>query len=111
MDLRLGRTLGTAHGGGGATRSGRARGADVFVRLARRAAGVERRVSRQDDRCVIRDHVVLHSGDLDSLRRFKDDVKEVKQGYECGMMLTNFNDVREGDILEAFEIIEVARTL
>jgi translation initiation factor IF-2 len=55
--------------------------------------------------------VVLHSGDLDSLRRFKDDVKEVKQGYECGMMLTNFNDVREGDILEAFEIIEVARTL
>ena len=68
-------------------------------------------IRRQSHIRVIRDHVVLHSGDLDSLRRFKDDVKEVKQGYECGMMLKNFNDVREGDILEAFEIIEVARTL
>jgi len=60
---------------------------------------------------LIRDNVVVHSGDLDSLRRFKDDVKEVKQGYECGLMMKNFNDIREGDVLEAFEIIEVARTL
>lgn len=60
---------------------------------------------------LIREHVVVHSGDLDSLRRFKDDVKEVKQGYECGLMMKNFNDIREGDVLEAFEIVEVARTL
>jgi translation initiation factor IF-2 len=60
---------------------------------------------------VIRDNVVVHSGELDSLRRFKDDVKEVKQGYECGLMLKNFNDIHEGDVLEAFEIVEVARTL
>ncbi|TDR82036.1 translation initiation factor IF-2 [Paludibacterium purpuratum] len=60
---------------------------------------------------LIRDNVVVHAGELDSLRRFKDDVKEVKQGYECGLMLKNFNDIREGDVLEAFEIVEVARTL
>jgi translation initiation factor IF-2 len=60
---------------------------------------------------LIRDNVVMHSGELDSLRRFKDDVKEVKQGYECGLMMKNFNDIREGDVLEAFEIVEVARTL
>jgi translation initiation factor IF-2 len=60
---------------------------------------------------VIRDHVVVHTGELDSLRRFKDDVKEVKQGYECGLMLKNFNDIQEGDTLEAYEIVEVARTL
>jgi translation initiation factor IF-2 len=60
---------------------------------------------------LIRDNVVVHSGELDSLRRFKDDVKEVKQGYECGLMLKNFNDVREGDIVEAFEIVEIARSL
>jgi len=60
---------------------------------------------------LIRDHVVVHTGELDSLKRFKDDVKEVKQGYECGLMLKNFNDIREGDVLEAFEIVEVARSL
>ncbi|WP_028534919.1 translation initiation factor IF-2 [Paludibacterium yongneupense] len=60
---------------------------------------------------LIREHVVVHTGELDSLRRFKDDVKEVKQGYECGLMLKNFNDVREGDTLEVFEIVEVARSL
>ncbi|AXK40427.1 translation initiation factor IF-2 [Crenobacter cavernae] len=60
---------------------------------------------------LIRDHVVVHTGELDSLKRFKDDVKEVRQGYECGLMLKNFNDIREGDQLEVFEIVEVARTL
>jgi translation initiation factor IF-2 len=60
---------------------------------------------------LIRENVVVHSGELDSLRRFKDDAKEVKQGYECGLMLKNFNDVREGDTIEAFEIVEVARSL
>ncbi|OWY38389.1 translation initiation factor IF-2 [Xenophilus sp. AP218F] len=60
---------------------------------------------------LIRNHVVVHTGELESLKRFKDDVKEVKQGYECGLMLKNFNDIQEGDQLEAFEIVEVARSL
>ena len=60
---------------------------------------------------LIRNNVVVHTGELDSLKRFKDDVKEVKQGYECGLMLKNYNDIQEGDQLEAFEIVEVARTL
>ncbi|WP_374497682.1 translation initiation factor IF-2 [Vogesella indigofera] len=60
---------------------------------------------------LIRHNVVVHTGELDSLKRFKDDVKEVRQGYECGLMLKNFNDIQEGDQLEAFEIVEVARTL
>ena len=60
---------------------------------------------------VIRDGVVVHSGELDSLKRFKDDVKEVKAGFECGLSLKNFNDINEGDQLEVFEVVEVARTL
>lgn len=60
---------------------------------------------------LIRHNVVVHTGELDSLKRFKDDVKEVKQGYECGLMLKNFNDIQEGDQLEVFEIVEVARSL
>ena len=60
---------------------------------------------------LIRHNVVVHTGELDSLKRFKDDVKEVRQGYECGLMLKNFNDIQEGDQLEVFEIVEVARTL
>ena len=60
---------------------------------------------------LIRDGVVVHSGELDSLKRFKDDVKEVKAGFECGLSLKNFNDIVVGDQLEAFEQVEVARTL
>ncbi len=60
---------------------------------------------------VIRDGVVVHTGELDSLKRFKDDVKEVKAGFECGLSLKNFNDINEGDQLEVFEVVEVARTL
>jgi translation initiation factor IF-2 len=60
---------------------------------------------------VLRDNVVIHTGELDSLKRFKDDVKEVKQGFECGMSLKNFNDIQEGDQFEVFEVTEVARTL
>jgi translation initiation factor IF-2 len=60
---------------------------------------------------VLRDNVVIHDGELDSLKRFKDDVKEVKANFECGLSVKNFNDLVVGDKLEAYEIIEVARAL
>ncbi|MFA6313257.1 MAG: translation initiation factor IF-2, partial [Sterolibacterium sp.] len=60
---------------------------------------------------VLRNNQVIHTGELDSLKRFKDDVKEVKNGFECGLSLRNFNDLNEGDKLEVFEIQEIARTL
>ena len=60
---------------------------------------------------LLRNHVVIHTGELESLKRFKDDVKEVKFGYECGLQVKNFNDLQEGDQLEVFEIQEIARTL
>jgi len=60
---------------------------------------------------VLRNNVVVHQGELDSLKRFKDDVKEVKANFECGLSLKNFNDIQEGDQLEVFEVVEVARTL
>lgn len=60
---------------------------------------------------LIRNNVVVHTGELASLKRFKDDVKEVRQGFECGLMLKNFNEIMEGDQLEVFEVVEVARKL
>jgi translation initiation factor IF-2 len=60
---------------------------------------------------VLRDNVVIHDGELDSLKRFKDDVREVKAGFECGLSIRNFNDVQKGDQLEVYEIVEVARSL
>ncbi len=60
---------------------------------------------------LLRDNVVIHEGELDSLKRFKDDAREVKAGFECGLSLKNFNDIKEGDQLEAFEVVEVARSL
>ena len=60
---------------------------------------------------LLRDNVILWTGELDSLKRFKDDVKEVRAGFECGLSLKNFNDIKEGDQLEVFEVQEVARTL
>jgi translation initiation factor IF-2 len=60
---------------------------------------------------LLRDNVILWTGELESLKRFKDDVKEVKAGFECGLSLRNFNDIKEGDQLEVFEVQEVARTL
>ncbi|QGZ61716.1 translation initiation factor IF-2 [Paraburkholderia acidisoli] len=68
-------------------------------------------VKRSSSVRVIRNNVVIHTGELDSLKRFKDDVKEVKQGFECGMSIKNFSDIVEGDQFEVFEITEVARTL
>ena len=60
---------------------------------------------------VLRNNVVIHTGELDSLKRFKDDAKEVKSNFECGLSLRGYNDLEVGDFLEAFEIVEVARAL
>ena len=60
---------------------------------------------------LIRDGIVVFTGELESLKRFKDDVKEVAKGYECGLNIQNYNDVHEGDFIEAFEQVEVAKTL
>ena len=60
---------------------------------------------------VLRDNVVLHTGELESLKRYKDDVKEVRSGFECGLSLANFNEIEEGDHIEVFEVREVARSL
>lgn len=68
-------------------------------------------VKRSSSVRVIRNNVVIHTGELDSLKRFKDDVKEVRQGFECGMSIKNFSDIVEGDQFEVFEVTEVARTL
>ncbi|AMO24990.1 translation initiation factor IF-2 [Ramlibacter solisilvae] len=60
---------------------------------------------------LLRDHVVIYTGELESLKRLKDDVREVKEGFECGIKLKNYNDIKEGDQLEFFEVKEIARTL
>jgi translation initiation factor IF-2 len=60
---------------------------------------------------LLRDNVVIYTGELDSLKRFKDDVKEVKDGFECGLSIKGYDDIKEGDQLEVFEVKEVARTL
>jgi len=60
---------------------------------------------------VLRDNVVIHTGELDSLKRFKDDAREVKSGFECGLSLRSYDDIKVGDQLEVFEVVEVARTL
>ncbi len=71
-------------------------------------SGVVRRTARLR---LLRDNVVIFTGELDSLKRFKDDAREVKEGFECGLNIKNYNDIVEGDQLEFFEIKEVARTL
>ena len=68
-------------------------------------------VKRHSKVRVLRDNIIIHTGELDSLKRFKDDVKEVKNNFECGLSLKNFNDIEVGDILEIYEVVEVARTL
>jgi translation initiation factor IF-2 len=60
---------------------------------------------------VLRDNVVIHDGELESLKRFKDDVREVKSGFECGLSIKSYSDIKVGDQLEAYEVQEVARTL
>ncbi len=71
-------------------------------------AGVVRRVARLR---LLRDNVVIYTGELESLKRFKDDAKEVEESFECGLNIKNYNDIQVGDVLEFFEIREVARTL
>src|SRR5207253_1957089 len=78
------------------------------VNLALASEGVVRRNALVR---VLRDNVVVHSGEIDSLKRFKDDVREVKAGFECGMSVKGYNDVKVGDQFEIYEVQEVARTL
>jgi translation initiation factor IF-2 len=68
-------------------------------------------IRRNANARVIRDHVVVYEGTIASLRRFKDDVAEVKEGFECGLALEKFNDIKEGDVIEAYVIEKVAPTL
>lgn len=68
-------------------------------------------VKRNNKIRVVRDGIVLLTGEIDSLKRFKDDVQEVRNGYECGLSIKNFNDIEVGDIIESFELREVKRTL
>ena len=60
---------------------------------------------------MLRDNVVIYEGELESLRRFKDDVQDVKKGIECGIGVKNYQDVRPGDQIEVFDVKEIARTL
>ena len=80
---------------------GKIGGCEVTEGVARRAAGVR----------LLRDNVVIHEGTLKTLKRFKDEVKEVTAGQECGMAFENYEDIREGDVIEIFETEEIARTL
>ncbi len=68
-------------------------------------------VTRSSKFRLLRDNVVIYTGDIDSLKRLKDDVREVKEGFECGIKLKNYNDIAVGDQLEFFEVKEIARTL
>ena len=69
------------------------------------------KIKRSSQIRLIRDGIVIFTGELDSLKRFKDDVREVTSGYECGITIRNFNDIKVGDIIESFEEIEVKKTL
>jgi translation initiation factor IF-2 len=83
------------------SKTGKIAGCFVTEGLVKRGAKVR----------LLRDNVVIHNGELDSLKRFKDDVREVKAGFECGLSLRNFDDIKVGDQLEVYEVVEVARTL
>jgi translation initiation factor IF-2 len=69
------------------------------------------KISRNNKVRIIRDGIVIYTGDLGSLRRFKDDAKEVAKGYECGLNIDKFNNIEVGDIVESFEEVEVKQTL
>jgi len=69
------------------------------------------KVTRNTKVRVIRDGIVVHTGELGSLKRFKDDVKEVNRGFECGLNINGFNDIKQGDIIEGYEMVEVKAKL
>ena len=69
------------------------------------------KVKRTSKVRVIRDGIVIYSGELGSLKRFKDDAKEVTTGYDCGLSVQGYNDIREGDMIEAYEEVAVKKTL
>ena len=71
----------------------------------------EGKIKRTNKIRLIRDGIVIYSGDLGSLKRFKEDVKEVATGYECGLNIANYNDIKIGDLIEAYEEVEVKKTL
>ena len=83
------------------TKVGKVGGCFISEGLVKRGAKVR----------LLRDNVVIHEGSLGQLKRFKDDVKEVREGYECGMSFENYNDIQVGDVIECFEIEEIAATL
>ena len=83
------------------TKTGRVAGCRVTDGIVRRGSGVR----------LLRDNVVIHEGRLSTLRRFKDDVREVREGFECGMSFENYQDLQPGDVIECFETEEVARTI
>jgi len=80
---------------------GKVAGCMVTEGMAKRGAKVR----------LLRDSVVIHEGELSSLKRFKDEVKEVKEGYECGLALANYQDIHVGDVIECFETEEIAREI
>jgi len=71
----------------------------------------EGKIKRSNKVRIIRDGIVVYTGELDSLKRFKDDVKEVGVNYECGLNIKNYNDIRVGDMVESFEETEIKKTL
>lgn len=83
------------------TKVGRVAGCEVFEGVVRRGSNVR----------LLRDDVVIHEGKLSTLKRFKDEVREVTQGFECGMAFENYHDLKEGDVIECFDVEEIARTL
>ena len=68
-------------------------------------------ISRNSKIRILRDNVVIHNGSINSLKRFKEEVKEVKTGYECGVMIENYSDIKVNDIIETFEVVESKRKL
>ena len=83
------------------TKVGKVAGCMVTKGIVKRGSGVR----------LLRDNVVIHEGKLKSLKRFKDEVKEAKEGYECGLAFENYDDMKENDVVEVFEIVEEQRHL
>ena len=68
-------------------------------------------ITRNSKIRILRDNVIVHTGSIKSLKRLKEEVKEVKNGYECGVMIDNYTDIKVNDIIETYEILETARKL